>query len=95
MSWSKEVLGVTGRKEQVAVSLPQEEQPSQCSPRPPGQRQQPLFPNLSFSETEWLHVHSGAAESADTAGTTGVTERTKVVRGGWGRKQPQANRALS
>ena len=54
-----------------------------------------LFPNLSFSETEWLHLHLDAAEFADTVGTTGVSERKKVVGGGGGWKQPQANRVLS
>lgn len=79
MCWSGQVLGVTRRKKQVVLSLPQKEQLMQHSPRPLGQRQQSLFPNLSFSETEWLHLHSDTAKSADTAGTTVVSEKSKLL----------------
>lgn len=64
------------------------------APRLLRQRQPSLFHSLSFSETEHLHLHSDAAESADVAGTTGVSKRTKAVGwGGWWK--PQANRVLS
>lgn len=48
MCWSGVVLGVTGRKGHVDLSLPWKEQPSQWSPRPLRQGQQSLFPNLFF-----------------------------------------------
>lgn len=49
----------SNRIEQAAISHPWKDQPSQCSPRPLGHRQQSLFPTLS--ESEQLHLQSDAA----------------------------------
>lgn len=93
MCWSGEVLGVTRRKEQVVPSLPQKEEQTQHILRPLEQKQQSLFPNLSFSEIEWLHLHSDTAKSADTSGTTVVSEKSKLLALMKGENK-QANRIL-
>lgn len=79
MCWFGEVLGVTRRKEQVVLSLPQKEQQMQHTLRPLGQRQQSLFSHLSFSETERLPLHSDTAKFTDTAGTNVVSEKSKLL----------------
>lgn len=90
MCWSEAVLGVTRRKGQVALGLPLKKQPSQCSPMSLGQRQQSPFPNLTFFRN-WAAVSAFRCCRVWRCCRNHRGQwKTKVVAGGEGWKQSQA-----